>query len=219
MFRPVGLTIALAGWLLAAASTCALDCPPDTEQADRDYDAAVKALKKAGARLTVDGRQRNDPVIGVDLHDKSVTDETLEQLKLLTDLQTLNLKRARITGAGLKHIEGLKNLVELDLTRTVVRDEGIAHLKGLTKLRTLRLDCCGIRDAGLAHLKGLTSLETLDLFDNEVEGPGLVHLQDLQKLRLLEIGDNIVREPDRATADLKKKLPKLTVKFQFKSPE
>jgi hypothetical protein len=212
MIRPVGLAMALASWLLAAASSGALECPPDTEQADRDYDAAVKALKKAGARLTVDAKQRNDPVIGVDLHDKTVTDETCEHLKHLTDLQILILSHSTVTAAGLKHIEGLKNLVEVDLTRCVVRDEGIAHLKGLTNLRTLRLNTCGVRDAGLAHLKDLTSLETLDLWDNEVEGPGLAHLQGLGKLRFLDIGMNILRDGDPAMVELRKKLPKLTVK-------
>ncbi len=78
-------------------------------------------------------------VVDVHLAGTQITDASLERLKRLTQLQTLDLWETKITDAGLEHLEGLTQLQVLDLWRAHVTDAGLKHLKGLTQLQTLGL--------------------------------------------------------------------------------
>src|SRR5262249_54880287 len=134
-----------------------------------------------------------------------VTDEGLEGVKDLTQLETLYLP-GRITdaglphvarlvslrqlgvdglkglkGPGLKHLAKLRRLTNLALGATGVTDEGLAGGKDLTQLEYLGLPPA-VTDAGLVHLKGLVNLRFLWLTQTRVKGPGLAHLRGLPKL-------------------------------------
>ncbi len=94
----------------------------------------------------------------------SITDDGLEHLEGLTQLNTLGLSRCdQITDAGLLHLKNLKQLSTLDLRSCdKITGKGLVYLKDLP-LNTLDLSLCKqITDAGLKHLKGLP-LKTLGL--------------------------------------------------------
>ena len=59
------------------------------------------------------------------------------------------------------HLKGLTNLESLNLNRTKITDAGLSHLSALTKLSTLYLAGPKVTDAGLVHLGGMTNLQDL----------------------------------------------------------
>ena len=64
------------------------------------------------------------------LHGASVSDASLAQLRTMTNLTLLNLKKTRVTDDGLPHLYGLsENLKFLDLTGTRVTKRGVDKLR------------------------------------------------------------------------------------------
>ena len=119
----------------------------------------IAAIEKLGGRVTVDEDNPGKPVIKVDFMDTEITDAGLENLRGLTQLQSLDLAGTKVTDAGLAHLKGLTKLQSLDLFRaTNVTDAGLAHLKGLTELQSLNLVWTQVTNTGLEHLKGLAQL-------------------------------------------------------------
>ena len=136
--------------------------------------------------------------------DPAATDEDLEHLNGLAQLEWLRLDRTQITDAGLKHLRGLTRLQKfgaarnadygrrigspgglaqlqtLDLNGTAISDAGLECLKRLDRLRRLSLRGTKITDAGLKHLKGLPRLETLWLDNTKVTTAGLEQLDGLR---------------------------------------
>jgi acetyl esterase/lipase len=137
-------------------------------------DAPLAELKKLGARITLDDRNR---VIGVNLGERRVTDAELVHLKTLQHLQELDLTRTKITGAGLTNIKGLTSLKKLFLTDTRVDDAGISHLKELKNLELIGLSGTLVRDAGLEHLHELTGLKQFYCIGTGITDAGVEKLQ------------------------------------------
>ena len=124
--------------------------------------------------------------------DTPITDDALEVLKRIPNLQSLSLKDTGITDAGLTHLKGLSNLKKLYLHRSryydyrrarfeargLTTDIGLAQLKQLNSLQELRLDGCKqITDAGLVHLKGLRNLKELKVYHTQVTKAGIAELK------------------------------------------
>src|SRR4051812_29986151 len=108
-----------------------LALPVLADEPKADPRGQVDQLKKLGARVTLDDKNR---VVGVNLGERRVSDADLALLRGLQHLQELDLTRTRITGAGLAHLKGLTGVRKLFLTDTKVDDAGIAHLKGMKAL-------------------------------------------------------------------------------------
>jgi hypothetical protein len=104
----------------------------------------------------------------VHLGGEKVSDQNLEHLKVLDQVEDLILDDSHITDAGLDDIKGLKQLIRLSLVNTQVTDAGLLSLEGLEKLRFLSLSRTAITDAGLEHLKGLRRLKRLDVTNTKV---------------------------------------------------
>ena len=111
----------------------------------------------------------------------SETDADLEQLRDMSELETLDLGFCeKITDTGLVHLEGIINLQTLNLRGCEkITDTGLVHLKGMTSLRHLALiNCLNITDAGLVHLKRLTKLQGLNLYGCQIiTDSGVAELQ------------------------------------------
>jgi len=148
------------------------------EVRSEEQEKTISEIQNSGGKVIIDEKSPDKPVIGVDLYGTKVTDNELEQLKELTQLQTLALLGNQVTDAGVQHLIGLTQLQTLNLARTQVTDAGLAQLKGLTKLRMLYLSNTQVTDSGLEHLKGFTQLRTLTLLQTEVTDEGVKKLQD-----------------------------------------
>src|SRR5205807_696654 len=89
----------------------------------------VAALKALGAKVGVDTKHVDQPVVMVDLTGTKITNDLLPLLA------------------------GLPGLRSLSLSSTAISDEGLVHLRRLTRLQVLNLYDTKISDAGLIHLK------------------------------------------------------------------
>lgn len=141
--------------------------------------AARRTLEANGAQVSVDSggpdwlRERIgdealevfDVVTGVDFMPMcdETTDAMLQNLRPLSEIQTLDLDGTPIGDAGLAHLAGLTKLAELKLTDTQITGAGLVHLAGMKRLRWLSLESTTVEGDGLKHLQGLTSLEKLSL--------------------------------------------------------
>ena len=124
-------------------------------------------------------RNKNGEVI--EFTGYSETDADLEQLRDMSELETLDLGFCeKITDTGLVHLEGMTNLQTLNLTGCEkITDTGLVYLKGMTSLRHLALiNCLNITDAGLVRLKRLTKLQGLNLYGCQIiTDSGVAELQ------------------------------------------
>jgi serine/threonine protein kinase len=127
-------------------------------------------------------------LVGVAFHNtKQLNDAGLAKLKLLLNIERINLDSTPITDAGLVHLEALTNLTELNLSSNFITDAGLVHLKNLTNLTSLQLYGISMSDRGLVHVKGLTNLTTLGLLGVPITDAGLTHLKTLTKLTGLSL--------------------------------
>lgn len=145
-----------------------------TSQADP---AQVRAARELGGRTGLFDK-KTGRLTGLLFDNKTqVTDARLVHLKVLTDLQSLDLRGAQVTDAGLAHLEGLAKLRELDLKGIPVTDAGLVHLRGLLNLQMLNLSGTQVTDTGLVHLQGLSNLQILDFSGTQVTEAGRKELQ------------------------------------------
>jgi hypothetical protein len=107
-----------------------------------------------------------------------IGDEGVRYLAGLTNLQHLNLRSTKVTGAGLAHLKNLANLQWLELFNTQIKGPDLVHLEGLSKLETLDLNGLPITDTDLAPLKKLTGLKEVTLSFTQVTEAGV---EDLKK--------------------------------------
>lgn len=87
----------------------AVEAPPEPEQ--ETVTLSEQAQAAVAMVEALDGRVQYDPqgrVIGVDLTAQSVSDEEVEPLQALTDLEVLALRGAEISDAALAVITGLR---------------------------------------------------------------------------------------------------------------
>jgi hypothetical protein len=140
-------------------------------------------------------------VIWVELHDTGMTDNGLEHIKALSQLQELRLNNTKVTDKGLEHIKAWTQLQALSLNNTKVTDKGLECLKGLTQLRWVSLAHTKVTDKGLERLRALSQLHTLLLAKTKVTDRGSDNLKTLTQLQQLSLENTEVT--DRGLKNLK----------------
>jgi hypothetical protein len=121
------------------------------------------------------------------------SDEGLEAAAHAKQLQTVDLRTARVTDRSLEIVSGLKRLRRLELSgEGAISDQGLANLQQLTRLvkLSLTLPAGDVTDKGLPHLAGLEALEELHLYNSKVTGTGLAALGRLKKLKTLLLSNS-----------------------------
>jgi internalin A len=175
----------------------------------RDQLAAVKVIKAVGGNVSYDWEWKNgrsipdgapwwpnwlSKHIGVDYFGSvsrvsiflRCTDDELDYIGRLSQVDTLSLPCARISDTGLAPLAGLWRLHTLNLWGNQVTDAGLVHLRGLNRLRWLCLDQTKVTDLGLKQLAVLRNLETLSVEKTRVTEAGVVELQRaLPRLRII----------------------------------
>lgn len=121
-------------------------------------------------------------------------DPAVKHLQGLPALQMLNLSSSQVSDAGLEQLRPLTHLRELYLRRTRITDDGLKHLTGMTSLWKLSIGCNRIASAGLPHLTPLKNLEVLDLQGAQIVDKDLALLAGFPKLRGLELGDTSITD-------------------------
>jgi len=160
-----------------------------------DVEHTFTEFRDGAAGITDEGLEHLSELTNLEslsLVDTQVTEESLAHLENLTRLEFLELSGPNVTDAGMDHLKGLANLEVLLLDDTKVGDAGLEQLRELHNLRVLGLWNTEVSDAGLRHLAALTSLETLRLGKNRVSSVGIKHLTDLARLQKLNLSDTLV---------------------------
>jgi hypothetical protein len=86
-------------------------------------------------------------------YQKGITDDGLEHLIDLRELDWLRLDNTQITDATLEYISGLRHLRYVSVNGTHVTDAGLEHLKGAAQLQELSLVGTQVTDAGVQRLQ------------------------------------------------------------------
>jgi Leucine-rich repeat (LRR) protein len=135
-----------------------------------ERDQALAEIKKLKGTVV-------DLPFSVSFDNKGVTDDDLDCLQKLPDLEAVYLRKCKVTDKGLEKLAGLTKLKYLFLGQTSVTDKGLESLKGMTKLQTLSLVGTQVTDSGLAQLKGLGSLRVLEIKGSKVTDAGVADLK------------------------------------------
>jgi Leucine-rich repeat (LRR) protein len=146
----------------------------------------------------------------LNLDQATVSGASFDRLAGLTRLKSLNLIGTRVDDAAMEQLTRLPQLEELDVGHTRITDAGLAHISALRKLRRLNVAGNNLTDAGVASLAELKQLDELMLAGTAVTDAGLKHLAGLPKLRSLWLGAQANVTP-AAVAELKKSLPACSV--------
>lgn len=123
----------------------------------------------------------------VSFNDERTTDADLTELHRLT-----NLEEVTVTGMGITDdcIEGLlrvRQLNSLGLIDTSITAGGLAHLAGSPTLRHLTLHGSSITDAHLKRLADFSDLHSLQIIRAPVTDEGIASLGGVNGLRKLEL--------------------------------
>jgi hypothetical protein len=110
--------------------------------------SGIKAVARLLDQVKVLSGVESLELVGTDVNDKS-----LGKISALTKLRSLNLASTRVGDEGLKHLGGLTNLADLSLLGTQVSDKGLGHLKTLTELRTLVVKATRVTSEGAGKLR------------------------------------------------------------------
>lgn len=109
-----------------------------------------------GGRAGLKHLGRTEEVTQLVLEGDQVGDEWLQDLAampLAADLQSLTLRRTKITAASVPHLAKFTELVELDLFHAPVADDAVDHLAKLKKLQSIRLYGTRVTGDGAAVLE------------------------------------------------------------------
>ena len=128
----------------------------------------------------------------------------------LTQLETLRLRRTRVTDAGLRHLRELRRLRFLEIfLAPEVTDAGLSHLEATDTLRHLDLTNTGVADESLRIIGRHTQLTELILTGTEVSDQGLRHLEALTQLNTLHLLNTNV-SPE-GVAGLQERIPRCRI--------
>jgi hypothetical protein len=179
-------------------------------RADEIEDAAVKALKKAGCKVTRDLTVPAKPIVGVLLPD-TATDDHMKLLRTLPGLQRVEIPGGAVTNDGLRELLPLKKLKVLEMTfLRGVTDDGMGTVAKLIGLERLAVNNTPVGSEGMKEVKKLKALRELSLHGTRVGDTGVAHLIELTELRSLDLGGTDIT--DAALLEVKK-LKKLETLF------
>lgn len=170
----------------------------------------------------------------------SVTDDSLQPLQQLKNLETLKLTHRglgkEVSSGRLAFLADLPRLQTLDLARVASLDDGVfAHLEKVTTLTSLNLDQAVITgaefqrlnrlpelrelnligtkvdDAAMEKVARLTGLASLDVSYTRVTDAGLAHVAALANLRNLNVSGNSITDAGLAEISRLLELEELTL--------
>ena len=130
-----------------------------------DIDFQIKKATAPGADFNA-ATQEGSTVPGAFLgYYSAVDNDTLKRFGVeRPDIRIISLRHSSITSAGLSHLKVLEQLEELDLAETAIDDAGLAHLQEIKSLRRVNVTGTRVSDAGIEKLKAaVPSLEINDV--------------------------------------------------------
>lgn len=166
------------------------------------YLPKLRELNLNGSWLRPSGLSQMKALEMLDLRLCPITEETIEELRDMPRLRSLNLDQVALSKPILEKVGSLKGLEQLKLSQTNVDDDSIAQLVRLTSLRKLSLARTKITYFAAAHLAEMKTIEVLDLAITQIDERAVKELVVLPELSDLDLYGTAVG--DRAFDDLAK---------------
>lgn len=141
------------------------------------------------------------------------SDDGLEAVSRLGDLEVLEISGGRFSGSGLDRLSNLSRLRLLSLNDLSLSDDATRSIGRLTRLESLSLANSRIGSKQVGHLKGLDQLKSLDLSGTQVGDEGLAALPGLKTLRTLRLSGSMVS--DKGIAKLQTALPNIQIEHSI----
>jgi hypothetical protein len=123
-----------------------------------------------------------------------VTDESMETIAKLPNLQHLRLRLSPIGDEGLKRLSTMQSLWYLNLPHAKCTAEGIGALSAIPRLRQLRLGSTELGNDVTREIATITSLRGVHLIGIAVTDEGLKTLAAMPHLESLYLDDSAVTE-------------------------
>ena len=170
--------------------------------------AAIISFEKKGAVVK---RDQHGSATDLDLHQLTLSPETLMMLAELKSLRVLNLAEAAFSDPSLAFLDFVSpQLVNLDLRGCEISNKATAPIARFTGLRALRFSGkngkTSIDDEGLKNLAACKQLKVLALDDLWIGTEALKSLADLKELEELYLAGTVV---DDESANVISRFPKL----------
>jgi Leucine-rich repeat (LRR) protein len=183
----------------------AKDGPAKVVGDDPTEQAAVRAVQgNGGVVMSKEGGK----VVDINLHQPSVTDDTLKEFAVLTKLRKLRLFNSRVTGPGLRHLVGLPELVELDLSGSrAFPASGAKDIAALKHLRILDISGTKVTGAALKDLAPLTQLEELHATGHFNDTAAFTVADSLPNLKKLIVNNSQLG--DAGLTEIAAKMPRI----------
>jgi hypothetical protein len=122
----MGNTVVMLGTYLLVV--IALVNPSLSLASEAERENAIQYIGKLGGHLER-GKQPNvQQVLGVNLSGTKMTDEDLQKIIAIQEIQTLILTHTKVSDKGLRHLRTLSNLRKLKINITPVTDSGVREL-------------------------------------------------------------------------------------------
>ncbi len=101
------------------------------------------------------------------LNATSLSDEFLERLEPLPELENLGLRGTQVTADGMKYLSRHPKLMKLDVYHTDIDDSGVQHLVACQSLTDVGLSATKVTNEVFESLDKLPNLTEVDLSGNE----------------------------------------------------
>lgn len=126
----------------------------------------------------------------------SVIDDDLKYLVFFNELKELYIiKSKKVTDEGMEYLKDLTNIELLTLWGTNVSIKGLEKLSKLKNIKILGLADTRIIDEDLKNIADIfTNLETLDISENKIKGHGISYLKNLKKLKVISLNNTLISD-------------------------
>jgi hypothetical protein len=186
------------------------------ETAPRTFYALATTREPKWLRRLLSDDFFNKPV-KVDMRfNSSKDDDWVKAINILPSLKTLLVYGQNVTDETLDNLSDLSNLEELRLSGGLISDHGLKNLGKFPNLHRLMMDNTQITDSGLSYVKNLKHLEELSLRYNIISDAAIPDLSKLSNLKLLDVERTAITVS--GWAELKKALPNCKVLWQSYHP-
>jgi Ran GTPase-activating protein (RanGAP) involved in mRNA processing and transport len=126
----------------------------------------------------------------VDIENSSITDKSLEILKELPLIETLNLRRnLQFTDQAIKLFAEFPNLKTLQILYNGFSDMSLYDLDKVKSVRVLDIRALPVGDDTLMCIADLENLEEIRIRSGSVTNEGIAELKKCKKLKVIELQD------------------------------
>lgn len=118
----------------------------------KDYAPAVFALQKAGVRMLK--KTEKGMIYAVEFHPENYDVELLPHVRMLQNLEEIQMAGCAVEDSHLQHMMGLQVLVGIGLDSTLVTDDCLEYLRDLPRLRHVEYDGTDLSEERVREMLG-----------------------------------------------------------------